>query len=1329
MAIRLDEARLRLLKIVDTSNTVKIYPNTVSSYGGLAVEGYTKGGYQGIHLGSSTNYMTVMSGEDQQGLYNQAAGRWIIYYKRTSDAIGIGTSDLVANNRVTITNNASITNLLTVGYGTTHYGIKVGNTYINAINGDLILQNNNTIRFGADDWDYNKWAGLKYNPTNKYIYLGIADGTIFSANSSQSGGRILTPGIGHFHVGNQTNYYFASNGDIVSNTLKVGIAADQATSPGVGIQVHDLRNVTPLPGMFGDRQVNFYFDQITDDYGGSSGTKWMSIMHMKGWTGSYSAWELAGNADNSSSQDTLRYRQGRDSTWGDWQSILTDANFTTYLDGTYVNASGDTITGTLILSKSQDASGTANNKPALIVGGTDTQAHIEIDNNEVMAKTNGTSVAELHLNADGGKVNIGNGGLYVGTGGISTGGNITASASNTDDRWVRATNSNGSVSTYTSTNRGLYDHTRSGWIIYDKKDDNTWVYIPIALKVESSTDSTSTSTGAIVTAGGIGVAKNIYSGQKINAVQGFGIASTAGTGVGISLYNGSTGTSAPTYGLMFAKTASFSSHVDVSGDWATYLTMSDTLNRGWIFRRGSTNVASISGSGIGAFAGITKDTMHILTPAGGHYYTSDSTKTGYLKITLPVSWTSAMVRFIVDIYDYSEDNTVTYIIGGYNYVNDSKWYSMSAQCISKWGTGKSNLDVRFGHDGSKCAIYIGASNTSWSYPQVVIRDVVIGYGQYSKISDWSKNWSISFTTSLGTITGTKNNTNTGYSVNYSGSSGYAAEAGALRSPNNGTLAYLDWTGQQTSCTWFATWDETTYSGKPTVRAMSATNMRKSLGTLSATLANGYYGMGRPDGNTSDWIRTTVNGIIPYQSGGSSALGTESWPFSNIWSKTVNIIDTYYPAFRLTAQTVNSFSTYSKGMFEVNYTDSIGMWIHSDKTTDAKSRRALVVYGWGAKSDAAQAVALRQCNTSGTWLNDLYLLHSGNYSSYAMPTSYWSWSGQSGQPTWVWGGNEFGQYKVWNPSNFNVNYANSAGSATTASFLPNYLAYDGNSNWATYPWHKVASVTTSSAYSDFTITFLVTKGMAGDAGGILRARLRTNSAGTHESSQLYWLQASNLNASDFVAVYTNGSNSCTMEIWVKVTAQWEGKIFTVLSQSSRSHPGAHWTLYDTNGNGAASYTSGTAAYTSSMPVYTSGTGLRGAVWNDYAEYRAQEKPIEPGRVSYCNNNGKLKITSNRLQKFEGVVSDTFGFAIGETDNAKTPLAVSGRVLVYTYEPRDTFNSGDCVCAAPNGTVSKMTREEIVTYPDRIVGIVSEIPNYEIWGTGEVPVNGRIWIKVK
>jgi len=39
-----------------------------------------------------------------------------------------------------------------------------------------------------------------------------------------------------------------------------------------------------------------------------------------------------------------------------------------------------------------------------------------------------------------------------------------------------------------------------------------------------------------------------------------------------------------------------------------------------------------------------------------------------------------------------------------------------------------------------------------------------------------------------------------------------------------------------------------------------------------------------------------------------------------------------------------------------------------------------------------------------------------------------WSGQGGQPTWLWGGNDAGNMYVWNPSNFSVNYANYSGYA-------------------------------------------------------------------------------------------------------------------------------------------------------------------------------------------------------------------------------------------------------------------------------------------------------------
>lgn len=138
---------------------------------------------------------------------------------------------------------------------------------------------------------------------------------------------------------------------------------------------------------------------------------------------------------------------------------------------------------------------------------------------------------------------------------------------------------------------------------------------------------------------------------------------------------------------------------------------------------------------------------------------------------------------------------------------------------------------------------------------------------------------------------------------------------------------------------------------------------------------------------------------------------------------------------------------------------------------------------------------------------------------------------------------------------------------------------------------------------------------------------------------------------------------------------------------------------------------------------------GAVWNDYAEFRKTNEKVKPGQVVVDNDDGSLNITYARLLPGAQVVSDTFGFAIGETEKTKTPLAVSGRVLVYTYQDRNKYHAGQAVCSAPNGTVDIMTRREIETYPDAIVGIVSEIPDYEEWGQDNVKVNGRIWIKVK
>lgn len=138
---------------------------------------------------------------------------------------------------------------------------------------------------------------------------------------------------------------------------------------------------------------------------------------------------------------------------------------------------------------------------------------------------------------------------------------------------------------------------------------------------------------------------------------------------------------------------------------------------------------------------------------------------------------------------------------------------------------------------------------------------------------------------------------------------------------------------------------------------------------------------------------------------------------------------------------------------------------------------------------------------------------------------------------------------------------------------------------------------------------------------------------------------------------------------------------------------------------------------------------GAVWNDYAECREADT-IEPGKCVIEVGDDTLTTSTERLMPGANITSDTFGFSIGETEQAKTPIAVSGRVLAYPYESREEFkkNIGRPVCSGPNGTVSIMTDKE---YRDKgycAIGTISAVPDYEEWGTGKVKVNGRVWIKV-
>ena len=111
----------------------------------------------------------------------------------------------------------TMTGTIGVQSNTQNGGLKFNNNNanLNAYN-DQPLILGKAIRFGDyNTWDWNVWAGLKYDRANKTIYLGLADGTTFSANSAQSGGSVRFPGVSNVYA---TTFNGALNGNASTAT-------------------------------------------------------------------------------------------------------------------------------------------------------------------------------------------------------------------------------------------------------------------------------------------------------------------------------------------------------------------------------------------------------------------------------------------------------------------------------------------------------------------------------------------------------------------------------------------------------------------------------------------------------------------------------------------------------------------------------------------------------------------------------------------------------------------------------------------------------------------------------------------------------------------------------------------------------------------------------------------------------------------------------------------------------------------------------------------------------------------------------------------------------
>jgi len=396
----------------------------------------------------------------------------------------------------------------------------------------------------------------------------------------------------------------------------------------------------------------------------------------------------------------------------------------------------------------------------------------------------------------------------------------------------------------------------------------------------------------------------------------------------------------------------------------------------------------------------TLDGLHSTTFQQRVSYSTGAGNSGYYKINI-LPATSWMLSFTIRLYQGYRYDDVR--ISGYNY-GGNYWYSPLADLLNSSAT---SIDVQFGYDS---AYNLWVAVPAAAYTGLEIIDITNGYTQVNQ--DWSKNFSIVNQSSL---TGTVQTTQTVYRP----------------------LKYNE-------------------------NAVSAT---------TATNANAVGGLAVHAGTNNEAnkiVRTDGSGYLftGYINSGSGNEGNNSSP-ARVWG--TNGSDSYLRTYLTSALSVNyaniagSISNFSvahavnpdtKGTTGIHYFAGGATSPYSDGTLIQQAYQSAPTT-WGSQimqDYRTGKLAVRGLNNTNwtTWLN---IIDSGNIGAQSVNYAtnagnadtvdghHFNWSGQGGQPTWLWGGNDPTNMYVYNPSNFSVNYAGSAGSATSAgsSGYSNYLS--------------------------------------------------------------------------------------------------------------------------------------------------------------------------------------------------------------------------------------------------------------------------------------------------
>ena len=200
--------------------------------GGRVAIGTTNASYT-LHVAGSIYATSWLRTYGSTGWYSETyGGGW---YMSDSDWVR------VYNNKGVYTANEIQANCFRANNNNGSYLLGSSNAKISYIDSAIIFNTGSSLRFGETAWDWNQWAGLKYSHSAKTIYFGIADGSVFTANNTQSDGILQLVNINTINT--PTFLTFSGATKITSSAgleiRSVIDGSDYATSEGYYTNAHN----------------------------------------------------------------------------------------------------------------------------------------------------------------------------------------------------------------------------------------------------------------------------------------------------------------------------------------------------------------------------------------------------------------------------------------------------------------------------------------------------------------------------------------------------------------------------------------------------------------------------------------------------------------------------------------------------------------------------------------------------------------------------------------------------------------------------------------------------------------------------------------------------------------------------------------------------------------------------------------------------------------------------------------------------------------------------------------------------------------------------------